>query len=286
MSSARPPTRISRPAIAQSLPSNLTLPSPMSTPDPSASPLLQDPSAPALILDTTPPEEPPPPYPTSRRTRQNRRRRTQLESSEHSHTQAPSDEYDPAALHHHFPEGPDDTDPSETTPLLSPNSPRPPLHPGAVHRRRTLSLTSTLRSSASLAPSFAQTIFSAFHPERDSDLDPECRADFGEDEDHEHEELGPESDSPAARDYDQQQRTLAADLSGYAHRSTHRTQYQQLSLLQRWRMYFRPFGRRSYYSAAFHLVVLNFPYALIAWLFIFVFTLVRLLLEPLSIFSQ
>lgn len=278
----------------------------MATTDPSSGPLLHDPSTPALILSTTTPHDPPPPYPSARRPRQNRRRRTPLDGTEHSHSQIPSDEYDFTPTHtvhrsaqlrppFQCHDGPDDVDPTETTPLLGPtrdqvisSSPRSQtaLPPGIIHRRRTLSLTSTLRSNVSLAPSFAHTVFSAFHPERDADIDPECRADFGEDEDHEHEELGPESDSPAARDYDQQQRTLAADLSGYAHRSTHRTQYQQLSLLQRWRMYFRPFGRRSYYSAAFHLVVLNFPYALVAWLFIFVFTLVRLLLEPLSIFSQ
>lgn len=276
----------------------------MVTTDPSSSPrLLQDPSAPALVLSTTPPEDPPPPYPSPRRTRQNRRRRALLDSTEHSHTQAPSDEYDctpshpvqhPAHLHPHSqcPDGLDDLDPTETTPLLSPtrdplisSSPRSQtaLPPGAVGRRRTLSLTSTLRSSASLAPSFARTVFSAFHPERDADLDPECRAELEDNEDHE--DMEPESESPAAQDYDQQQSAFAAELSGYAHRAAHRAQYQQLSLMQRWRRYFRPLGRRAYYSAVFHLVVLNFPYALAAWLFIFVFTLVRLSLVLLSIIA-
>ena len=97
--------------------------------------------------------------------------------------------------------------------------------------------------------------------------------------------MEPESESPAAQDYDQQQRAFAAELSGYAHRAAHRAQYQQLSLMQRWRRYFRPLGRRAYYSAVFHLVVLNFPYALAAWLFIFVFTLVRLSLALLSIIA-
>jgi hypothetical protein len=33
-------------------------------------------------------------------------------------------------------------------------------------------------------------------------------------------------------------------------------------------------GRRAYWSALFHLLVINFPYALIAWVYLFVFTLV------------
>ncbi|KAF8557669.1 hypothetical protein OG21DRAFT_1505165 [Imleria badia] len=35
-------------------------------------------------------------------------------------------------------------------------------------------------------------------------------------------------------------------------------------------------GRRAYHAALFHLMVLNFPYALIAWIYLFVFTLVSL----------
>ncbi|TBU24655.1 hypothetical protein BD311DRAFT_867991 [Dichomitus squalens] len=265
----------------------------MSSTDPPSSPLLlHDPSAPQLVLSTTPPEDPPPPYPSARRTRQNRRRRALQDGSEHSHAHAPSDEYEAVLAHsgqthghppHHAEclDGLDDVEATETTPLLSP--PRDPvgsssplaaatLPPGAVRRRRTLSLTSTLRSSASLAPSFAHTVFSAFHPERDSDLDPDCRE--GGADDGEHEQLEPELEREAAREYDHQQRAFAVDLSGYAHRQAQRAQSQQLSLTQRWRRYFRPLKRRAYYSAVFHLVVLNFPYALAAWLFIFVFTLV------------
>ena len=266
------------------VPSLLLPPPSMSSTDPSASPLLlQDPTAPALVLSTTPPDDPPPPYPSGRRTRQNRRRRALLESSEQSHAQAPSDEYDasygvvlPSQTQQLQDSAPDDGDASETTPLLSPNpnSPRPPLHPGMVRRQRTLSLTSTLRSSASIAPSFAHTVFSAFQPERDSDLDPECR----EEDVGEHEELEPELDSPGQspimRDYDPAQRAFAAELSGYAQR--HSQRYQQQSFAARWRRYFRPLRRRAYYSALFHILVLNFPYALFSWIFLFVFTLVRI----------
>ena len=249
----------------------------MSTADSPSSPLLHDPSAPALVLSTTPPEDPPPPYPSPRRTRHNRRRRPLADASEHSHTQAPSDEYDvPHTSSVHLPQhsdAADDTDATENTPLLSPNTTYscPPLHPGAIRRRRTLSLTSTLRSSASLAPSFAHTILSAFHPERDSDLDPECRDELPEGhDDHEHDA---DLDSPIARDYDPQQRAFAADISGYAQRHAQR---HQLPLGARWRRYFSPLKRRAYYSALLHILVLNFPYALASWVFLFVFTLVRL----------
>lgn len=33
-------------------------------------------------------------------------------------------------------------------------------------------------------------------------------------------------------------------------------------------------GRRAYHAAVFHLMVINFPYALIAWIYLFIFTLV------------
>ncbi|THH31389.1 hypothetical protein EUX98_g2776 [Antrodiella citrinella] len=40
-----------------------------------------------------------------------------------------------------------------------------------------------------------------------------------------------------------------------------------------WYRYFRPMFKRAYYSALFHLLILNFPYALAAWVYLFVFTL-------------
>ncbi|KAI0743666.1 hypothetical protein C8Q80DRAFT_1355507 [Daedaleopsis nitida] len=245
----------------------------MSTTDPSSTPLLLDNSASAIVLSATPPHDPPPPYPSARRTRHNRRRRAILDTSEHSHTQAPSDEYDSPlqALSHHFPDGPDDTDPAETTPLLGPHNTTSsrPQHPAAIGRRRTLSLTSTLRSSASLAPSFAQTVLSAFHPERDPDVDPECRDEppiAGE-----HGDSEAEFDSPIAPEYDPEQRALAADLSGYAPRQSQRS---HLAFWPRARRYFRPLKIRAYYSSLLHILVINFPYALLCWIFCFVFTLV------------
>ncbi|OBZ70757.1 hypothetical protein A0H81_09281 [Grifola frondosa] len=129
-----------------------------------------------------------------------------------------------------------------------------------IRRQRTLSLTSTLLSSTSAAPSFAHTVFSAFLPERDCDLDPECR--------DEPEPSTPDTLSP--RIDDEQQRAFAAELSGYPSRYP---RARTLSCAARWRRYFRPLGRRAYYAALFHLLILNFPYALLAWVYLFVFTL-------------
>lgn len=252
----------------------------MSTIDPPSSPLRQLSSPTAALLSTTPPDDPPPPYPSARRSRQNRRRRPALDSSDHSLFQPPQDDLDPSSIYHTFPHAHHDSEPSETTPLLSPHSPRPSLQPPVTHRRRT-SLTSTLRSSTSLAPSFAHTILSAFHPERDSDIDPQCRDDLDyvhvpHQPEHEHDDL----DSPIPPDYDPQQRAFVADLSGYPHRQTQRP--HQSCLAPRWRRYFAPLKRRAYYSALLHILALNFPYALVSWIFLFVFTLVRHILPSSS----
>jgi hypothetical protein len=42
-----------------------------------------------------------------------------------------------------------------------------------------------------------------------------------------------------------------------------------------WRRYFRPMKQKVYYRALFHLYVINFPFALAAFLFTVVFTVVR-----------
>ena len=39
-----------------------------------------------------------------------------------------------------------------------------------------------------------------------------------------------------------------------------------------WKRYFVPLRSRVYYRALLHLLLLNFPYALIAWVYLFVFT--------------
>ncbi|KAI0784706.1 hypothetical protein C8Q75DRAFT_778470 [Abortiporus biennis] len=244
-------------------------------------------AVPTVILSTTPPNDPPPPYPSRERRlrtpRTGRRRRTIGGELDPPYHQQYSSEHDFLTENHQFPsgEGGEDRDllpPSpyesvaattatETTPLLS--SPRI-IHGGISGRQRTLSITST--SAASIAPSLAQTVLSAFHIDRDSDLDA-C----GDDEHEDNEDGEGSLDSPVTHlsIEDAETETFLGDASSPGSSSLRRRQLGSgaASRRSRWRKYFRPMGKRAYYSALFHLLLLNFPYALLAWVYLFVFTL-------------
>ena len=195
--------------------------------------------------------DPPPPYPS--RTRRTRR---QARLNTHQHQQSPSREsdllfHDRAGSVSPIPPGAD-----ENTPLLggsaapsSPRSLRSPNRRTVGGRPRSLSLGSIL-SYASAAPSFAQTFISLF-AEEDS-VDSEC--DY------------PPPPLPSHSHPLHLQRLSSLDHEGERGRRS------------AWRRYFRPMVRRVYWMALFHLVVLNFPYALAAWVFLFVFTLVSVFL--------
>ncbi|KAH9839072.1 uncharacterized protein C8Q71DRAFT_747565 [Rhodofomes roseus] len=236
--------------------------------------------SPVVVISTTPPtHDPPPPYPSQeRRTRTprtGRRRRTLEQASENATSLTISSggaEHDafPPTIHQQFESDDQDADVTETTPLLVPSgsSPRIPARvpPGVMGRQRTLSLTSTIRSTTSIAPSLAQTVLSAFNPERDCDIDADCddRRDSSDSAD------SSPLDSPTLRQngpLDDQQRAFVAELIGQ--RVDRR---RDTSLFARWRRYYRPLGKRAYYASLFHLLVINFPYALLAWLYLFVFT--------------
>jgi hypothetical protein len=162
----------------------------------------------------TAPNDPPPPYPS--RDRRHRRRRPTVDLSS-------ADSDDPT----HF---------DETTPLLAVSSP--------TRRTRAMSLSSV----ASLSPSLAQTVVSAFRMDLDSDLD---------------------------QDAEDTANTPPDTAPGITRRSAR-------GWRSRWRHYFRPIGRRAYWSALLHLLVFNFFYALLAWVYLFVFTLVRNLM-PINV---
>lgn len=253
---------------------------PLATGPPPTSPVQPPPATEtsAIILSTTPPRDPPPPYPSRERRirspRIGRRRRVVDPDSEHPHLQIPSmgNESDHEGLPIISPYPPLDDrehDASETTPLLSPSiggggghSPRL-LHSG-IRRQRTLSISSTVHSSTSFAPSFAQTVLSALNPDRDSDLDPDC-------ESNGHGGLPQNGDAESRLDSSPahlfiEDQNLLDDAPRLRRRQ---------SCSSSWRKYFRPLGRKAYYSALFHLLLVNFPYALIAWIYLFVFTLVR-----------
>ncbi|KAG6879366.1 hypothetical protein C0992_003284, partial [Termitomyces sp. T32_za158] len=90
-------------------------------------------------------------------------------------------------------------------------------------------------SAASVAPSLAQTVISMF-----------CT------EDHEDEACG-----------------AGAIYLPLSSEDEHQRSRRQLG---RWRRYFRPLICKAYYDSLFHLAVINFPYALAAWIYLFVFT--------------
>jgi hypothetical protein len=176
-----------------------------------------------------------PPPPYPSRDRRQRRRRPTVEISS-----ADSDDFSyPTSTSTHLPHHPSHPHPDETTPLLGVSSP--------TRRPRTMSLS----SATSMSPSLAQTVVSAFCIDHDLDMDTE---------DTDERSHG----APAMA-------TLPDDhlphATGVGRRRTR-------GWRARWRHYFRPIGRRAYWSSLLHLLVFNFPYALLAWVYLFVFTLV------------
>jgi len=148
---------------------------------------------------------------------------------------ADSDDF-PFPTHAHTPHHHPPLHPDETTPLLGVSSP--------TRRPRTISLSS---ATSSISPSLAQTVVSAFRMGLDSDAD-ETPHD------------PPAMETPPPDDH--------------LPHATGVTRRRARGWRVRWRLYFRPIGRRAYWSALLHLLVFNFPYALLAWVYLFVFTLV------------
>ncbi|KAF9000496.1 hypothetical protein BDQ17DRAFT_1400536 [Cyathus striatus] len=183
--------------------------------------------------------DPPPPYPS----RERRRRRLTV-----SRTGASASEDAPphAALPQPWATY-EDEEATETTPFLSPGSSR--RTQTRTGRPRSYSHTSTL----SAAPSLARTVLSLFDTAADTKPVPttitKTRAGTVL-----HLMMDKHPCPPSA--YEMPTKTI----------------YQSILSLSSWRRYFRPLVRMPYYRALFHLLVLNFPYALVAWVYLFVFT--------------
>ncbi|KAJ7671202.1 hypothetical protein B0H17DRAFT_1085240 [Mycena rosella] len=192
-------------------------------------PPITPPSPPAAELN-----DPPPPYP-SRGRRSRRPNRRQIQTSHHGQFSSTDSHSDYEALNSPQPASPTegDQEATETTPFLSARR--------VVTRPRSESFPSMV-SSASVAPSLAQTVASIFHAHDDED------------------EFGPD-DGP-------QDGLLFS--AGEIPEDTSRP--EGFWSRRAWRRYFRPMTRKVYYRALFHLYVLNFPFALAAFLFTVVFT--------------
>lgn len=199
--------------------------------------------------------DPPPPYPSSeRRSRAARyHRRHRLPASLDSDPPAGSTSPHSLAQTHSLSHAEDVT---EQTPLLSESLPESTRRPS--YRPRSYSQSSTIISSASYAPSLAQTVLSLLQsdPADESDMDIyEALAGHREDPCHIHD----------GRQAHHQLSVPPVQL--------HSGRWPLFSR-HWWSRYFRPVTRGAYHAAVFHLLVLNFPYALIAWIYLFVFTLV------------
>ncbi|KAH7888910.1 hypothetical protein F5I97DRAFT_1856487 [Phlebopus sp. FC_14] len=201
--------------------------------------------------------DPPPPYPSQeRRTRalrSARRHAQRAAASIPSHNTLSSPEPDINAAGHRVQPFPNLDDATETTPLLN-QSPHIGSPRRLNRRPRTNSHSSTIISASSCAPSFAQTVFSLFQdPEDDSDVDIY------------------EALAGGPREHGRENELVhGANAHDVLRRGSRRW---PLFSRRAWGRYFRPMGRRAYHAAVFHLMVLNFPYALIAWIYLFVFTL-------------
>lgn len=216
--------------------------------------------------------DPPPPYPSrerrTRTARPNRRPIQRIQTTlqhQQRNAQAPStdshSDYEarasPQALltPHPFSAYDGEFEPTETTPFLGPLSSSPRGGPRRLlGRPRSLSHMSTI----SAAPSLAHTVFSLFQTEDDDD------ADFSGSLE-ERALLSP-------RDYTNDNHHVGEPVSR-AH---------GIFSLRMWQRYFRPLVRKAYYKSLFHLLVLNFPFALVAWVYLFVFTLVCIFPYSLS----
>lgn len=216
------------------------LPPFMAIPEPPSSP-----PPPLVDEPETSPSDPPPPYPSGER-RIRPSRNTHRGAHARPHTDIPSSSHH---HHHHYSQSTSsssylDSDSrwSRYTDDESEPSETTPICPRHHHhslggRPRALSHTSTTSS-------VAHTMLSIFQTEDYDDSS---------------------EDSP---------RISLGDNNVSSRPSPH--QGTGFFSVTAWRRYFRPLVMKTYYKALFHLLVLNFTYALVAWVYLFVFTVVRI----------
>jgi hypothetical protein len=187
--------------------------------------------------------DPPPPYPSRERRiripRSHRHCHTTIQTSQHSHTALGDSISDYEARISPYTDE-YDGEPNESTPFLTPRGAhsRHTHHQNHQNRPRSLSYTSTTSAS----PSLAHTVFSLFQTEEEV--------------------------------YDRSEEGERVLQTGNDTGSIRSSQTHKFFSRAAWRRYFSPMGIMSYYRALFHLLVVNFPYGLAAWIYLFVFTVV------------
>ncbi|KAF9526886.1 hypothetical protein CPB83DRAFT_857152 [Crepidotus variabilis] len=196
--------------------------------------------------------DPPPPYPTPHRQRQSRSNRpharvqpTQLvtQHSQQLSNESQSDYETPLSP---YTVSSGLTDEDDGVPVgagpgggaeESAVETSPFLSPNS-NRRAGRARSFSMSSTASAAESMAHTVLSLFQPEDDM-----CYGDG-------HIQLDPDDHMPI----------LSSGRPG------------GLFSAITWKRYFRPMRMRAFYRPLMHLTVINFPYALAAWIYLFVFT--------------
>ncbi|KAG5642783.1 hypothetical protein DXG03_002128 [Asterophora parasitica] len=191
--------------------------------------------------------DPPPPYPSRERRRASRAQRHghRIQTSQHtqiSSADSYSDQDAQASPQLLLTPGPfsdtqEEGDGADQSPTTSHHARR------LIGRPRSHSHTST----ASAAPSLGQTVLSLFRTDDDCDFRDEATG--------------------------RGQIYLPLSNEEYGHQvESSRRHEGGIFTLQGMRRYFRPLSHGAYWWSLFHLAVLNFPYALAAWIYLFVFT--------------
>lgn len=152
--------------------------------------------------------------------------------------------------HHQQLSSGDSMDASETTTLLSP----PRQGPGPGPRPRSNS-NGSLWSNISGSPSLAHTMYTFFDGNEDDEdgASVRCNALY----------------SPVLR------RRSSDDDQVPTTRDSEPVDVRVEGRESRWRAYWRPVTKKTYYASVVHLMLVNFPMALFTWIALFVFTLVR-----------
>ncbi|KAJ3983759.1 hypothetical protein F5890DRAFT_145074 [Lentinula detonsa] len=227
-----------------------------------------------IAIAEEPLNDPPPPYPSSsHRTRlvhvnrgtRSIRRDSQQQQRSQVLPPTESDIHEPhqrSVIRAFVVEDPTEDAASETTPLLGGINSGHPESPSSTSHLRPRSLSqSSINSFAPSLASIAQTAWVFFSECEDDEDDEGGDGDGERGEEREGEE---ESRLEGGRPSDVGLPNL--------NQTTHHPRIILSSTQARWAQYFRPLTRPVYWRSLTHLVLVNFPFALAAWVYLFVFT--------------
>ncbi|KAJ3711457.1 hypothetical protein DFJ43DRAFT_1228483 [Lentinula guzmanii] len=247
-----------------------------------------------IAIAEEPLNDPPPPYPSSsHRTRlvhvnrgtRSIRRDSQQQQRSQVVPPTESDIHEPhqrSVIRAFAVEDPTEDAASETTPLLGGINSGHPESPSSTSHLRPRSLSqSSINSFAPSLASLAQTAW-VFFSECEDDEGGEGDGERGEEREGEEEsrlEGGRPTDGEE-NDYVNvghsrisPRRSLSTGVElPNLNQTTHHPRIILSSTQARWARYFRPLTRPVYWRSLTHLVLVNFPFALAAWVYLFVFT--------------